>query len=373
VESQTWSDSMDGNTREIISDADEFLFDPNLKIGGAIVPIFGFPGSGKTNGLVNIAIENYKEDYIVLWKGSKEAQWLNLVANDMPVTLWNHENITDFKPIIRSAYPGQEPEVVNLENKTIDKTLKGKKDVQAVRIREWSDPEWLVDNPDTDRANVINIPGSNSKFDSKKPRYFYLKTWRNIMYHLRTRSYGTPIMFLGDEWNEVMPSQSELRKPFFNVVATMMPKDLAQLRKNKVFLYGAAHGTHDCHHMFWKVKANSIIYMRRANVKKDISPLVDQQKVNNFNRGDFVMPGFEKSRFEMAYEKEDLDWIPDNRNRDFRLLWRIDESIVEDDEDDEEEDLSDYQHKCSECGYEWEGRKENPVKCPRCQKRSWNE
>jgi len=30
-------------------------------------------------------------------------------------------------------------------------------------------------------------------------------------------------------------------------------------------------------------------------------------------------------------------------------------------------------NKCKKCGYEWQGRVENPVECPKCKNRNWKE
>lgn len=40
---------------------------------------------------------------------------------------------------------------------------------------------------------------------------------------------------------------------------------------------------------------------------------------------------------------------------------------------DENSSKERYGHECSQCGYEWDGRKDNPKKCPDCQSKKWNQ
>lgn len=321
--------------------AQEFLFDPDPDIGGAIVPLFGMPGAGKTNALVNIAKENLLSENIVVWKGSREAQWVTLLANDIPVTLWNHASIDELRTVVTSANPGEKPDRLDLTRERIPETVMGGRDVQSVRVEEWGSAEDLVERFDVGRVNVVNVPGVASGFDFKYPYYFYLVTWRDLMDATVSRNYSRILVMLMDEINEVAPSQEELRKPYFNVVAVQMPKIWAQMRKNNVFMYGAGHSTHDCHYMFWKVKSNSVIYMSNATVKKDISPEISQKKVNRFDRGEFVMPGFTWGDFELLRGPEVLPWMPGSDQRKFRVRWDadipdlLDEMTDDDDEVDE--------------------------------------
>lgn len=120
---------------------------------------------------------------------------------------------------------------------------------------------------------------------------------------------------------DVMPSQQQLRKPFYGLVAEMLPPKLSQLRKQNCFLYGAAHSTHNVHYFFWKIKSNSIIYMSGAIVNTDITPEVKQSVVSRLDRGEFVMPPKDMEKFHMPYVAEDLDWIPESDFKKFRLKW----------------------------------------------------
>jgi len=274
-----------------------------------------------------------------VWKGSKEAQWLSLVANDMPVTVWNHDSIKNFRTIITAADPGESVEELDLTEKRIGETLQGDQDVPVAEYKTWQSARELVGNLNTDRVNVINVPGLAGDADLDHPYYFYLWTWKDILEAVKDRDYLRFIVVLMDELNDVFPSQQELTKPFWGVVAKYMPKILGQMRKNNAFLYGAAHSTHDCHHVFWKVKSNSIIYMSGANIDKAKSPDIEQAEVNKYSRGQFVMPGFTVANFGELATPRDLLWVPDSPYRKVRVRWAADvPDLLEETEEEEDVD-----------------------------------
>ena len=287
----------------------EYLFDPDPSIGGAVIPLVGMPGAGKTVAITQISMKTYNSDHVVMWRGTKQGQWLNLVANDLPVTIWNHEGIEDFKAVITGGKPGEPAEEVNLEEKD-------------VHIKTWETADELINRLDSDRVNVINVPGlQGDTGQTDYHLYFFRHMWLNIIDALIERDWLQFVTLIMDEMGDIVPSQQQLRKPFYSLVAEMLPPKLSQLRKQNCFLYGAAHSTHDIHYFFWKIKANSIIYMSGANVKTDISPEVKQSVVSRLDRGDFVMPPKDKDHFKLPYVAEDLDWVPESNRRKFRLRW----------------------------------------------------
>jgi len=113
-----------------------------------------------------------------------------------------------------------------------------------------------------------------------------------------------------------------LLKPFYKLVAEDTPPLLAQLRKQNVFMYVAAHSTHDLHYFVWKIKGNTIAYMSNAKVQRDIHTEVDQSKVNRLSRGEMVVPPKDRAEFYLAYEVSDLDWVGSDAK--FRMSWEAD-------------------------------------------------
>lgn len=277
----------------------EYVFNPDPSIGGAIVPIVGPPGCGKTNGLVQLAIDKYESGMVPVWRGTEQAQWASLLANDVPVKLWNHEAIDDFEAFV-SRENGEED--IDLE--------------EHVEIETWSNEQELIKSMDNQYVNVVNVPGINGDTSEK---YFFRRTWVEIVRAVKDRRnvYNFFALIL-DEVGDLWPCQQQLRKPFYGLVAEELPSILAQLRKNNCFLYVAGHSTHDMHYFVWKIKSNTIMYMAMATVKKNLHSEVDQGIVNSLDRGQFVVPPKDRDKFDLAYEAEDLEWVGDGY---FRVDW----------------------------------------------------
>lgn len=287
----------------------EYLFQPDPDIGGAIIPLVGMPGAGKTVALTQIGKRAFESNHVVLWRGTKQGQWANLLANDIPVTLWNHDSLENFEAIITGENPGDKPRYMDLDNKD-------------VQIETWNSARELVGRLDSQRVNIVNIPGLQGDMgQSDHHLYFFRHMWLNIVDALIDRDWLRFVTFIGDEWGDIMPCQQQLRKPFYKLVAERFPPKLSQLRKQNCFLYGAAHSTHDVHYFFWKIKSNSIIYMTGANVKSDLTPEVKQEVVSRLDRGEFVMPPKDKDHFTLPKVAEDLEWIPESNKKKFRLKW----------------------------------------------------
>ncbi|MDY6768612.1 MAG: helix-turn-helix domain-containing protein, partial [Candidatus Nanohaloarchaea archaeon] len=90
-------------------------------------------------------------------------------------------------------------------------------------------------------------------------------------------------------------------------------------RKNNISLMGTGHDTSDINYKLWKVKANTLIYMQGANVKS-IHNEIDQGVINRLDRGEFVIPGFQKDHFELPkMPHETIGWIPNGSERKLRI------------------------------------------------------
>jgi len=309
-----------------VNPIDDFLFNPKPDIGGAIVPIVGMPGSGKTIGLTNIGLENLDSGNTVLWRGTKQCQWVHFLANDTKIVLWNHEAINNFEAFITAEDGTDDPDPVDLSQ-------------HGVEIREWSEPQDILDNVEPDAVNVINVPGLEN--NEQKDLYFFRKQWIDVFDALIERRSGDMICFLFDEIGDVIPSQQQLRKPYYKLVAEFLPPKLSQMRKKRVLLYGAAHATHDTHYFFWKIKANSLCYMSNAVVKNNVTPSVDQADVNSLGRGEFIFPPKrEPVTFALPYLADSLDWIPDRDSALLAVDWTADIPDLLSDGDNHDDDTT---------------------------------
>jgi len=291
---------------------EDYIFNPDRSIGGAIIPLVGPPGVGKTVGLSQIAMQHFKNNHKVLSRGTKQAQWVWYLANGYPITIWNNENIENFEAFI-SADQDNEEEKVDLEEEA------------DVRINEWKTPAELVSRLHSNRINIINVPGlEGDTANTKYHLYYFRKIFIDLLQALIERKDLSFHTFIADEIGDLLPSQNELRDPFYSLVAEDMPKRLAQLRKQNCFMFGAGHSTHDMNYLFWKVKSNSIVYMSNANVKKSITPEIDQSYVSRMDRGEFAMPPKDKDHFKMPKQPETLDFVPESETRELRLDWESD-------------------------------------------------
>ncbi|MFB6088384.1 MAG: hypothetical protein ABEK36_01245 [Candidatus Aenigmatarchaeota archaeon] len=109
---------------------------------------------------------------------------------------------------------------------------------------------------------------------------------------------------------------------------------------------------------------------------------------------DFLIEIFEEGKFKFyngekmdEFEKKSGEWRKPTCNwighfpRLKDKLWNRytkdiepekDKTRKEKRKDKKEKKKEKFKHKCSQCGHEWEGRKENPAMCPKCQSRKWD-
>jgi len=299
---------------------DDYIKNPNLDIGGCLVTMSGPPGCGKTNSLTQIAIERFNEGHKVLWRGTAQAQWASFMANDTTVKVWLDSNISSFQAWV-SRQDGSEN--IDLESKVDE-------------IEHFDDAEGLIEKATSNAINVVIVPGL---MGDTKEKYYFRKTWIDILKALvNRRGVANPFSFFTDEGGDIWPCQQQLRKPFYKLVAEDTPPLLAQLRKQNVFMYVAAHSTHDLHYFVWKIKGNTIAYMSNAKVQRDIHTEVDQSKVNRLSRGEMVVPPKDRAEFYLAYEVSDLDWV--GLDAKFRMSWEADIPDLLEDENDKDDKLS---------------------------------
>jgi hypothetical protein len=295
---------------------DDFLDNPKRSIGGAVIPIIGTPGSGKTNVLIQLALMRKSEGHKVLWRGTEQGEWIKFLANDEKVVVWNHKTIDRVR-------------VKRSDRQEVKKQLL--EETPGVEVREWSDPETVVQESSQDKINVVNVPGLFG--NGKDGRAFFTRQIINVLEEIirRENTYNF-VDFFTDEAGDIWPCQQQLSGEQYSLVAERTPPLLSQLRKQNAFLYAAAHGTQDMHYFVWKIKANTICYMSNSKVKKFHSE-IKQKWVNQLGRGEMWVPPKSKEEYALAYEEEDLDWVNEQH-----VDLQIEDSLEEYLEDEEDED-----------------------------------
>lgn len=301
---------------------DDYFKNPKRSIGGAVVPLIGPQGCGKTNVLIQLALMRKRQDnHKVLWRGTEQGEWIKFLSNDEEVTVWNHKHLDRVRV---KASDSTEVEYLELE------------DIPSIEVKEFEDADKVVKESSKDRINVVNIPGLFGH--GKEGRTFFTKKNIDILEAIvrRENTYNF-LDFFTDEAGDIWPCQQQLSGNQYEQVATRTPPLLSQLRKQNCFMYLASHGTQDLHYFVWKIKSNTIAYMSNSKVKNFHSS-VDQWKVNALDRGQVIVPPKDKEKFALAFEEDNLGWV-DGRHID--LVWEdsLDEKF-ESEEDEEEDKLT---------------------------------
>jgi len=297
---------------------DDFLDNPKRSIGGAVVPIIGVPGCGKTNVLLQLALMRKSEGHKVLWRGTEQGEWIKFLANDEKVTVWNHETVDRVR--VKRSEKGEV-------------TKQDLSDTPGVKVKTWSDPKTVVENSKQDRINVVNVPGVFG--NGKDGRAYFTEKIIDVLEAIvrRENTYNF-VDFFTDEAGDIWPCQQQLSGDQYSQVAERTPPLLSQLRKQNSFLYCAAHGTQDMHYFVWKIKSNTICYMSNSNVKSFHSE-VSQSKVNRLKRGEMVVPPVDREQYALAYEEKDLEWVGEE-HIDLQIEHSLEERLKERAEDEED-------------------------------------
>lgn len=274
-------------------------------IGGMIVMIWGEQGAGKTMALTKMVMKDMENQRIPLWKGQETCQWILLASQGLPITLWIHETIEDYEFYLT----GSRRQDIQKQKLKLDE----KEDLD-IEIKTYETQEELVENLETNRVNVYYIPGSNG---GEKHKYFYQKENYLLDKALNNRDYGDHVTVTRDE---ISNEASSMQKgDFYQLQEYMLPSEWEDFRKNKISLRGAGHSTTDVNYKLHKVKATGTVYMQGGHVHSRHRQL-DQSIVNNMDRGDFVVPGFEVGEFEMPkLPHETFDWIPETNEVRLRM------------------------------------------------------
>jgi len=297
---------------------DDFFDNPKRSIGGAVIPIIGTPGSGKTNVLLQLALMRQNDGHKILWRGTEQGEWLKFLANDAKVCVWNHESIDS----------------VRVKRSTRHEVTKQKlEETPGVTVKEWSNPQTVVRDSSQDKINVVNVPGLFG--NGKQGRTYFTEKIIDILEEIvkRENTYNF-VDFFTDEAGDIWPCQQQLSGDQYNQVAERTPPLLSQLRKQNSFLYCAAHGTQDMHYFVWKIKSNTIAYMNGANVKSFHSE-IEQSSVNRLDRGSMWVAPKSLEEYALAYEEKDLEWSKENEHLDLQIEDSLQDRLESEKEQDE--------------------------------------
>lgn len=301
---------------------DDFFDNPKRSIGGAVIPIIGTPGSGKTNVLLQLALMRQNDGHKILWRGTEQGEWLKFLANDAEVCVWNHESI-DRVRVKRSE-----------RHKVTKQSLE---ETPGVTVREWNDPQTVVRESSQDKINVVNVPGLFG--NGKQGRTYFTEKIIDILEEIvkRENTYNF-VDFFTDEAGDIWPCQQQLSGDQYNQVAERTPPLLSQLRKQNSFLYCAAHGTQDMHYFVWKIKSNTIAYMNGANVKSFHSE-ISQSSVNRLDRGSMWVAPKSLEEYALAYEEKDLEWSKDDEHLDLQIKDSLEDRLEGESDDTTKDDV----------------------------------
>jgi len=273
------------------------------EVGGVITQLFGEQGAGKTLALTNKALLDYNADRIIFWRGQTSCQWIFLAANNIPVTLWMHESYQDFGFYLTgSKNKGIKSRDINIEEQ----------DEVDIKVETFSSMDELVEKASSKRANVYYLPWGSSERSgvAEKDKYFYQKKHVQFFNELNNREFMDHVSILNDENSNVF--STDTHGELWRIQTFELPSEVEDFRKNRVSHMGASHSHSDVHHKYHDVKANDRIYMRRAKVHRQDQE-VSQGVVNQLDRGQFVVPGFEKDTFEIPFmPHENIEWMPNH-------------------------------------------------------------
>ena len=278
------------------------------EIGGMVICIWGEQGAGKTMALVKMVMKDMENQRIPVWKGQKTCQWILLAAQGLPIKLWMHESIKDYQFYLTGSRRHE------IDKQYVDVEEKNGLDVE---VETFESQEELVDKLDPNRVNVYYIPGSKG---GEKEKYFYQHQNYLLDKALNERDYGDHITLNRDEIsNEASTFQ---RGDFWKLQQYKLPSEWEDFRKNKVSLRGAGHSHTDVNYKLHKVKSTGTVYMQGAQVHSRHRE-VDQQAINNLNRGQFVVNGFEPGEFELPKLPDEVfDWMPDTNEVRLAMDWK---------------------------------------------------
>ena len=297
------------------------------EVGGIVSQIFGEQGCRKTLALVSKAMLDYKAGRVIFWRGQDSCQWILLSANNIPVTLWMHEDYTEYEfKLTGSKNTGLNSRVIDVEEA----------DDIDVEIKTYSSMRELEEKAEAKRANVYYIPNGESPrtFSGEKEKYYYQRKHVEFFSALNNRDWMDHVSILNDENDNVFGDDT--KGDLYNIQEYQLPGEVEDFRKNRISHMGATHSYQSVHYKYHSVKANDRVYMRRAKVHSEDTS-VRQDVINSLNRGQFVVPGFEENSFDMPYlPHEKISWIPDAEEAKLRMDFKADIPDVRPEDDAEQ-------------------------------------
>jgi len=303
------------------------------EVGGIVSQIFGEQGCRKTLSLVNKALIDFHNDRIVYWRGQPSCQWILLASNHIPVTLWMHEDFDSYQFNLTGSKKKGIGSIMDID-------LEQKSDID-VEIKRFEEIEELVEDCSLKRANVYFFPEKENPVSSKgeKNKYYYQKRHVQFFSALNNRNDMDHVSILNDENDNVFGDDT--KGSLHNIQEYELPGEVEDFRKNRISHMGATHSYQSVHYKYHNVKVNDRVYMRRAKVHGQDSD-VSQEVVNRLDRGEFVVPGFQKDNFKMPYlPHETISWIKDEQEVKLRMDYTATIPDLRPEKYDEEQVLDD--------------------------------
>jgi hypothetical protein len=297
------------------------------EVGGIVSQIFGEQGCRKTMALVNKAMIGFLNYRVVFWRGQDSCQWILLAANNLPVTLWMHEDYEEYSfKLTGSKSQGIDSREIDVEEA----------DDIDVEIKSYSDMRDLEEKAETDRVNVYYIPNGDSprSFTGEKEKYYYQRKHVEFFSALNNRDWMDHVSILNDENDNVFGDDT--KGELYNVQEYQLPSEVEDFRKNRISHMGATHSYQSVHYKYHSVKCNDRVYMRRAKVHSEDTS-IDQGAINKLDRGQFVVPGFDENSFDMPYlPHEKISWMPDKQEVKLRMDFKASIPDIRPEDDAEE-------------------------------------
>jgi len=245
----------------------------NKKGNGIEASLIGEQGCGKTNGLVQIALERKSNGVndVIVWRGAEDCQWSYLLNYDVDLKFWIKKGL-DYELIDRNA-----EEMTRLS--------------KYGEIEKWNDPRNLVDKLNNDYINVVQtIPHSTNKEITLQ----FCDDWKGLFEELSKRMWSRGISVFFDELRDLAkPGRSgNFWSKMFSLGSA-----LRKGRKNNISYFFSMHDPAD---IFWDIR-NKIrykIYMKGA-AKESTSQI--RKNLSNLDDGEGVVEGSQFEPFQFEY------------------------------------------------------------------------
>lgn len=255
----------------------EKIIKGNKEGNGIEAVLVGSQGCGKTNGLVQIALERKeKTNDVIVWRGTEDCQWSYLLNYDAKLKFW-----------LKSG----------LNYNLIDRKKEKKTDIHKFvdDLEYWNDPRELVKKLDNNYINIIQTTPHSTNLEITLN---FCKEWKILFEEFSKRIWKRGITLLFDELRDLAkPGRSG---EFWKLMISL-GSALRKGRKNGISYFFSAHDIAD---VFWDVR-NKIrwkIYMRGSKQEGDSSVW---GKLHNLKDGEGIVEAEEFEPFRFFYNGDE--------------------------------------------------------------------